>query len=118
MIVSNSTIRAVFLPDATFLVACPQLSTVTADGTSGSFLRRRFGAQFRGHHYQVGERVGIHLCHHLAEARLSRDLADPELETLEAWEEARHEGELSLQQIPFYEQRQYRAFAELLGKEP
>ncbi len=44
--------------------------------------------------------------------------AGDEESALEAWDEARHERELSLQQIPFYEQAQYRAFAELLGKEP
>jgi tetratricopeptide (TPR) repeat protein len=36
---------------------------------------------------------------------------------LEAWEQAHHEQELTLQQVPFYEQRQYRATAELLEQE-
>jgi len=35
---------------------------------------------------------------------------------LEAWEEAHGQQELNLQQIPFYEQHQYRATAELLEK--
>ena len=36
---------------------------------------------------------------------------------LEAWEEARHQRELTLEQIPFYEQAQYRAFAEAAMRE-
>ncbi len=35
----------------------------------------------------------------------------------EAWQEAHHEQELTLQQIPFYEQHQYRATAEILQGE-
>ena len=44
--------------------------------------------------------------------------AGDEESALEAWDEARHQRELTLEQVPFYEQRQYRAFAELLDKEP
>ena len=32
----------------------------------------------RGHFYEVGERVGFHLLHHLAAVRLYRDLANAE----------------------------------------
>ena len=34
----------------------------------------------------------------------------------EAWDEAHHEHNLTLEQIPSYEQDQYRAFAEVFGK--
>jgi tetratricopeptide (TPR) repeat protein len=36
---------------------------------------------------------------------------------LEAWDEAHHVQELTLQQVPFYEQHQYRATAKLLDKD-
>ena len=49
--------------------------------------------------------TGLRL-YHLARACHA---AGDEESALEAWEEARHERELSLQQIPFYEQAQYRA---------
>ena len=33
-----------------------------------------------GHFHQVGERIGLHLAHHLASVCLHRDLADAELD--------------------------------------
>src|ERR1700683_3277974 len=48
-------------------------------GVSGIWHRRR--AQYRGHVYQVDERAGLHLSHHLAAVCLHRDLADAELAT-------------------------------------
>ena len=48
-------------------------------GVSGIWHRRR--AQYRGHIYQVDERAGLHLSHHLAAVCFHRDLADAELAT-------------------------------------
>src|SRR5271170_1590090 len=46
---------------------------------SGIWHRRR--AQYRGHIYQLDERAGLHLSHHLAAVCFHRDLADTELAT-------------------------------------
>src|ERR1700730_6582008 len=46
-----------------------------------SAFRRRWDAESPGHVHQVGERVGLHLWHHLASVCLHRDLADVELAT-------------------------------------
>src|SRR5450631_3375808 len=48
-------------------------------GVSGIWHRRR--AQYRGHIYQLDERAGLHLSHHLAAVCFHRDLADAELAT-------------------------------------
>ena len=56
--------------------------------------------------------TGLRL-YHLARACHA---AGDEESALEAWEEAHHEHELILQQVPLYEQDQYRATAEFLQK--
>jgi len=56
--------------------------------------------------------TGLRL-YHLA--RACRAAGDTE-SALEAWEEAHNQQELTLEQIPFYEQHQYHATAELLQK--
>lgn len=59
--------------------------------------RRTCKAESRGHCHQIGERIGLHLSHHLTSVRLYRDLADvAQIETIETWkrnvkyEAARH----------------------------
>src|SRR5260370_34202480 len=43
--------------------------------------RRTRKAESRGHCHQIGERVSLHLSHHLTSVGLYRDLADVELAT-------------------------------------
>src|SRR5881396_2323219 len=43
--------------------------------------RRTTEAEPRGHFHQVGERIGLHLLHHLAAVGFYRDFADAELAT-------------------------------------
>ena len=43
--------------------------------------RRTCKTESCGHCHQIGERVGLHLAHHLTSVRLYRDLADVELAT-------------------------------------
>src|SRR5437762_708917 len=43
--------------------------------------RRTTEAEPRGHFHQVGERIGLHLLHHLAAVGFHRDFADAELAT-------------------------------------
>jgi len=46
-----------------------------------SAFRRRCEAESRGHSYQVGQRIRLHLFHNLTSVCLHRDLADAELAT-------------------------------------
>src|SRR5215204_7626590 len=48
-------------------------------------------AEFHGHLHQLGERVGLHLLHHLASVCLHRDLTDPEPESDLFIEQARND---------------------------
>src|SRR6266513_6520546 len=43
--------------------------------------RRTTETEPRGHFHQVGERIGLHLLHHLATVGFYRDFADAELAT-------------------------------------
>lgn len=47
-------------------------------GDGASAFRRSSEGESRGHFYEVGERVGLHLFHHLAPVCLYRDLTDVE----------------------------------------
>ena len=56
----------------------PKLCLMSSPGSGVSAFRRSSEVESRGHFDQIGERVGLHLLHHLASVRLHRDLADAE----------------------------------------